>query len=179
MAKKLSRSFNERDVEDINQTYKILIKSIQTFFQDKKYREEYYSEDIFLLKSHGEIEQLKIVQLNEVERYTSFDILASIEAMFTIDYYRRCENKLKDDLSREFRKKYKINKRIDFQKDILDTWSNFNPNNRLLNELKTIFQYRHWIAHGRYWRLKINTSKFDFQYLYILCLSIKNSFKFV
>ena len=171
MAKKLSRSFNERDVEEINQTYKILTKSILSFFQDKKY----YSDDIFLLKSYDEVEQLKTAQLNEVENYTSFDVLASIEAMFTIDYYQRCENKLKDDLSREFRKKYKINKRIDFN-DILATWSNFNPNNRLLNELKAIFQYRHWLAHGRYWRLKINVSKFDFQYLYILCLSIKNSF---
>jgi hypothetical protein len=175
MTKKNSRSFNERDPDEIKQTYRILVGSINTWFQTKKY----LSDEYFLFKTGIEIEQMKNIQLNEVERYTSFDIIASIEAMFVIDYYRRCEKKLKDDLSRDFRvmhKKVEKKGRVEFKKHILDIWIKYNPHNELLKELNTIFKYRHWIAHGRYWLLKINSSKYDFQYLYMICSQIKDNF---
>jgi mRNA-degrading endonuclease RelE of RelBE toxin-antitoxin system len=98
--------------------------------------------------------------------------------MFIIDYHSRCEKKLKDDLSKDFRKIYKktTNIRVDFKEHILDTWSKHNPGNPLLNELNSLFLYRHWIAHGRYWLPKINTLKYDFNYLYLIALQIKTNF---
>jgi hypothetical protein len=177
MTKRISRSFNERTPDEIAQTHRILVGSVNTWFQTKKYLADEY----FLLKSDTEVDQIKNIQLTEVEKYTSFDIMASIEAMFIIDYHRRCEEKLKDDVSRDFRAIYKkVEKkgRVEFKEHILDIWIKYNPNNELLKELNTIFKYRHWIAHGRYWLLKMNPSKYDFQYLHVLCSQIKDNFGF-
>jgi hypothetical protein len=173
MAKRLLRSFEERHIEQINLTYNILTTSIKTSFKDAVFLRN----DIFRLKSQDEIDEMKTAEIQETERYTVFDILSAIEAMFIIDYYSRCEKRLKDDVAKDFRKiSRRITNRVDFQEDILKTWAKHNPGNRLLNELNSIFLYRHWIAHGRYWRLKVNASKYDFNYLYAIALQIKESF---
>jgi hypothetical protein len=174
MAKRLSRSHMEREGSDINHTHRILINSVNNWFNDKKYSLDIY----FFHKSWSEIEQIRITQLSEVEKYTVFDITASIEAMFRIDYNIRCEEKLRDDLSKDFRKTYKtIKNKVRLQEDILAVWRKYNPQNRILNELRTIFQYRHWITHGRYWRINDYLSrKYDFNYLYMIYMQIKRSF---
>lgn len=173
MVKKISRSFMERSIEQINQTYFTLNTSVGISFKDQSFLEE----DLFQLKSSSEIEAIRNAELQEIERYTSFDVISSIEAMFKIDYFCRCENKLKDDLSRDFRKVYKkYEKKVILKDHILNTWSKYNPSNSLLNELNSIFKYRHWIAHGRYWLLKVNSSRFDFNYLLTIAQTIRDDF---
>jgi hypothetical protein len=64
--------------------------------------------------------------------------------MFIIDYHNRCEKRLKDDVAKDFRKiSRRITNKVDFQEDILKTWVKHNPRNSLLNELNSIFLYRH------------------------------------
>jgi hypothetical protein len=176
MAKKLARSQMEREGHEINMTYNILTSSVNKWFKDKIYE----NDRCFLLEDNSEIETIRQIQLSEVEKYTAFDMIASIEAMFKIDYCIRCENKLRDDLSRDFREIYKIAaQRVSLQKDILTIWLKYNPGNSLLKELNTIFQYRHWIAHGRYWRFNTQISrKYDFKYLYTLYTQLKNNLIF-
>jgi hypothetical protein len=172
MPKKLSRSFKERNLSQIYQTYDILTHSINTSFNNEQFKEAHLA-----LKNGEEIEQIKKTEILEIERYTCFDLISSIEAMFRIDFYYRCENKLRNDLSKDFRTIYKLHgKNIKLVEHIFATWKKYNPNNLLLNELNTIFQYRHWIAHGRYWLLKMNTQKYDFNYLNFIASQIKSSF---
>jgi len=122
------------------------------------------------------IEDIKASVVNEIEKYTSFDVISSIEAMFRIDYSTRCEKKLKDEISREFRRIYKkYENKANFEEHILKTWQNYIADTRLLNELRAIFQYRNWLAHGRYWLLKVNINKYDFDYLYMIALKIRKN----
>ncbi|MBN2604555.1 MAG: hypothetical protein JXR62_01870 [Bacilli bacterium] len=175
MVKKLSRSYAERTLDQINQTYYTLSKSLTISFSN----EDFLNEDIFLLKSHSEIEDIRSEEMIEIERYTSFDILSSIEAMFKVDYFYRCENKLRDELSRDFREIYKIHKKkVSLKDHILPTWTKYNPSQLILNELNSIFKYRHWIAHGRYWLLRVNVSKYDFNYLMTIAQTLENSIGF-
>ena len=98
--------------------------------------------------------------------------------MFKLDFYYRCEKRLKDDLSKEFQQIYKDNpKRIRLKEDILSTWQKYNSSNHILNEIYSILKYRHWIAHGRYFLLKVNTTKYDFNYLYVIAKSVIDNFQ--
>ncbi|GHT83012.1 hypothetical protein FACS1894137_03090 [Spirochaetia bacterium] len=141
MPKRLSRYSRERNFRQIYYTHDILTQSINISFNDRSFRTAY-----FLLKSNEEIEQIKKNEIYEIERYTCFDLISSIEAMFRIDFYYRCENKLRDDLSRDFRTIYKWHeKNIKLVDHIFHTWKKYNPNNpnkKLLEELNTIFQYK-------------------------------------
>jgi hypothetical protein len=171
MPKKLPRSFKERSPGQIYQTYDILTQSINVSFNDIKFKKHN-----FVLKSNEEIEQIKETERYEIERYACFDLISSIEAMFRIDFFHRCENKLRDDLSKDFRKIYKKHeKNIKLREHIFDTWIKYSSNNYLFNELNNIFQYRNWIAHGGYWLLKTNTQKYDFLYLYSIASQISSS----
>jgi hypothetical protein len=132
---------------------------------------------IFLNKNSNEIDQIKNNEISEIEKYTSFDIMTLIEAMFRIDYCYRSENKLKDDLSRDFRAIYKIHARkASLAEHILAAWEKYNPDIYIFREINAVFKYRHWLAHGRYWLLRTNASRFDFKYLYAVYLQIITSF---
>jgi hypothetical protein len=169
MANRISRSYQERSIEQINWTYKILIGSVDLSFSNKRFLQN----TIFYLKSSSELDEIKRSEMNEIERYTSFDIISSIEAMFKIDYCYRCEKRLKDDLSRDFRRIYKrYENRVDFKEHILAIWAKYNPQNTLMNDLFAIQKYRNWLAHGRYWLLKANTSKYDFKYLNLIARQV-------
>jgi hypothetical protein len=173
MAKRLSRSGEERRIEQVNQTYNTLVAAINTSFGDVSFLQN----EIFQAKNQDEITAIKTEEMEEVERYTSFDILSAIEAMFMLDYHYRCEKRVKDDVSREFRKINKwLTTRVEFQKHILGTWTKYNPKNPILNELNTILLYRHWLAHGRYWLLDRNAAKYDYNYLYSIASQIKDGF---
>jgi hypothetical protein len=173
MAKRLSRSGEERCIEQVNQTYNTLVAAIDTSFMDGNFLQN----AIFQAKNPDEITAIKTEEIQEIERYTSFDILSAIEAMFMLDYHYRCEKREKDAVSREFRRINKwLTTRVEFQKHILGTWAKYNPQNKVLNELNTILLCRHWLAHGRYWLLDRNAAKYDYNYLYSIALQIKGGF---
>jgi len=124
-----------------------------------------------------EIKEELELRLSEHNRATIFSILSALEAAFRIDYLQRCYKKKKDVLSREFRDLYK-NKgfRVSLEDDILAKWKECTPvSNKLIADLKGAFKYRHWIAHGRYWALKLG-QKYDYESIYILAETIFNSF---
>jgi hypothetical protein len=63
MAKKLTRSFNERSLEQVNQTYNTLTAAINTSFRDAVFLEN----DIFYLKRQDEIDAIKTAEMREVK----------------------------------------------------------------------------------------------------------------
>ncbi len=105
-------------------------------------------------------------------------MLTALEAAFRVDYLYRCQKKMKDDLSRAFRKIYRDreeNARLD--EDIFETWKrkSLAPGPRLIGELRGAFKFRHWLAHGRYWEPKLGR-KYDFNFIYSLADDVLNAF---
>jgi hypothetical protein len=109
----------------------------------------------------------------EHERDSALKILASIEAVLRLDYLQRCDGLRKDLLSRELKKVF--NKKRDkarLDDDIIGAWKKYSGiNPEIFHELIAAFNYRHWLAHGRYWIPKLGRQKYDFTYLYILAES--------
>jgi hypothetical protein len=138
MAKRLSRSNEEKTAYEINYTHTLLTNALYQSFKDKNF----LLMNNIIARTKGEIDDIMYMQIKEIDRYTSLDLMSSVEARFRIDFYNRCENKRKDKLSQEFRKVYKLNKgrNIRFYDDILSIWIKFWPEkNKYLPKLKICF----------------------------------------
>ncbi|MCL2193414.1 MAG: hypothetical protein FWB78_08470 [Treponema sp.] len=172
MPRRLSRSNEERNTLSINETYNSLVSIINFSFQD----ESYLGANFPALKK-DEWQKIKESQLTEVDIYTSFDLLSSIEARFTLDYHIRCEKRFRDEITKRFRElKGKLetkSQRVEFERDILEIWENCYPQENIFSEIKSAFRYRHWIAHGRYWNPKLGR-KYDFTYINLISANIDN-----
>jgi hypothetical protein len=109
-------------------------------------------------------------RLRELELSYSLTALASLEASFMVDYVIRCKLKRKDPVSRALRAVYRRKKdRAVLVDDILKTWNrNATVPPRLLNDIVRAFELRNWLAHGRWWVLKIGKPTYDFISLYSL-----------
>lgn len=123
----------------------------------------------FISYSAKEVSTEFHARIDELERTSSLTLLSSLEAKLRIDYLKRCYQKAKDDLSKDFRTIYKQKShRASLEEDILETWKKHYPENKLLiSELLGALKYRHWLAHGRYWTPKFGR-KYDYSYIYYL-----------
>jgi hypothetical protein len=97
----------------------------------------------------------------------------ALEAAFRVDYECRCQRKMKDDLSRAFRAIYRSRKTsVSLDEDIFEAWGqNSTESRQLIGELRGAFKFRHWLAHGRYWKPKLGR-KYDFSYVYLLAENV-------
>ncbi|MGH7744134.1 MAG: hypothetical protein ACREQ5_04850 [Candidatus Dormibacteria bacterium] len=118
-------------------------------------------------------------RLDEVDLTSSLAVLASIEAVFRIDYLQRCYRKEKDQLSRAFRSIYKTRKQQALlDEDIFEAWmDNSSVPRSIIGELRGAFRFRHWLAHGRYWTPKLGR-RYDFTDVFALAELAVNSFPF-
>jgi hypothetical protein len=120
-----------------------------------------------------EVREEQSLRLDELDKNSAFNLLAALEASFKVDFYLRCYDRKKDDLSRSFRAIYKVKgDRISLEEDIFEAWKAHLPVAKsLLSELKSAFRYRHWLAHGRFWTPKF-PRQYDFLSLYLLAEAI-------
>lgn len=59
-----------------------------------------------------------------------------------------------------------------FDEDLLGLWAEHHPElKRYVSELRAALKFRHWLAHGRYWRRPIN-GRFDYFSIYLLAEAI-------
>jgi len=116
-------------------------------------------------------------RLEETDQRSAFFILASLERAFRDDYERRCKRRMKDDLSRAFRAMYKYRKaRVSLEEDIFEAWREHSSGSRpLIGELRGAFNFRHWLAHGRYGEPNLGR-KYDFDSVYDLAAGVLNAF---
>ena len=87
----------------------------------------------------------------ELEREVTLALTASFEAMIRIDYMSRSKGKKKDAISVAYRELWSKHNRNARLEDILDTWKEEACEAHKVGKLKQLLQYRHWLAHGRYW----------------------------
>lgn len=131
--------------------------------------------------SKAELSEELAQNIVELELRSSFVILTMLEAYFLIDHQQRVKKKGKDALSQCFLKIAQSKPRkVSLGSDIFDAWKNHtNVPEELISDLKRIFMYRHWFAHGRYWRLEVAPREYDYATVYQLAQLTMQSFPFI
>jgi hypothetical protein len=90
--------------------------------------------------------------LAEHEKVCCLNLLATAEAILRADYLYRAKQKWPDAASVAFRSLYKSkSKRAQLVEDLLEVWKDATGKPTLIGELVGAFNYRNWLAHGRYW----------------------------
>jgi len=109
-------------------------------------------------------------RITELELRSIFDVLASVEASLRIDFALRVSQREKDPLSRDFREVYRKNKSfIRLEEGILARWRGHHPGYAsLISELGLVLEFRHWLAHGRYWSARLSR---DYDYYNVSALA--------
>lgn len=101
--------------------------------------------------------------VDELDRSSAFNVMAAIEAALRTDYLTRAYEKKKDELSRVFRDLHnERGSRVSLEDDILAAWRDYGAMSASLKSaLVSALNYRHWLAHGRYWEPKLGR-KYDY-----------------
>lgn len=124
----------------------------------------------------SEVNAMLSDMINETDIRSVLVLMAHMEATFRVDYKVRSQKKYSDPISIEFRKIWKRKKQRARLEEILDVWGNINlESKKIIGQLKSIFSFRHWLAHGRYWNIG---NEYDFQTVYLLTDAVLSSFSF-
>ncbi|NPV02786.1 MAG: hypothetical protein HPY53_15550 [Brevinematales bacterium] len=175
MPKRFTPSNENQKITEIADLRNLSLSATRLYFSLKNpnYKIDFVSLTI------DEVQEKKGVVENELEIDFCLNLLSSFEAVLRIDYAFRCQNRKRDELSRYFRNYYKnYGLKVNFEEIILHGWKMyFLDVKNEINFIITAFQYRHWIAHGRYW--VYNKKRYDFDDLYIVIERIMNSIPIV
>jgi len=98
----------------------------------------------------------------ELEQQVALMLTASFEAVLRVDLAMRCAKRRKDADSRALRTRFR---RRNFQEirfeELLDAWKSQIGSARKLGRLRQLVNFRHWLAHGRYWKQKSGLARCD------------------
>ena len=121
-------------------------------------------------ESSAAVVKRRNARLQEADRQAALVLLSGIEAAFHLDYRKRVEKRFKDPLSRAFRALSRDKgQNVKLDGDLFESWSVVSIlHKRAIANLRIAFNFRHWMAHGRYWRPV--PGRYDFLYLYDLAL---------
>ena len=171
MARRVNFSYSDDNLslDEIDKTYNKVLSSIETkYSEDKNF---YYSEE-FIGYTQEEICQERDDVIDEVEKEVSLTLFASVEASLRSDFINRCQLKKKDKLSKFYRSGYNPKKRIytyGLSEVVMKGWQEYLPEHEnLIKQVNDVFQYRNWLAHGRYWQLAQPFQRYDYNTLYAL-----------
>src|ERR1035438_10540145 len=153
MQKRLSCSHEQQSLSDVAAHREDMKQALQRFYSAQ------------LGDARMELES----RLVELDRAWCLQLLAAVEAAFRVDYLQRCYHRGKDDVSKAFRTIYRAKEiRADLANDILKTWRAHAPMvSSAVSDLIGAYNYRHWLAHGRYWVPKLGRD-YDFDTIYSL-----------
>lgn len=173
MAEKVSLSTDTPDYEDVAEFYRDAERSIRLYYATAAAQP---TDPRFVGLSVHELNRERDDRLFTLDQTCAFVALAALEAGFRTDFHVRCAMRLKDDLSRHFRKIQRDKRqRISLEDDILNGWRDHAAVDKLLlSQLKAALNYRHWFAHGRYYTPKLG-HKYDFTTVYTLAQLIAQS----
>lgn len=134
----------------------------------------------FFGNSTAEVAATLEERLAEIDMASALTILSALEAAFRIDYLQRCYLRQKDPLSRAFRDLHRRRQtRVRLETEIFDIWKEYTDvEAKLISDLRGAFNFRHWLAHGRYWEPKLGR-KYDFVTVYALAAIVLSSFPFL
>lgn len=128
----------------------------------------------FAFYTQDEVLEERDERLDEAGAASAMMVLASIEAALRVDFLRRCHERHRDDLSRSFRALYQANgAHVRLSEDLLRAWKDHGGmTGRLVSDIRSAFDYRHWLAHGRYYVPKLGRT-YDFPSVYNLAREVE------
>jgi hypothetical protein len=96
---------------------------------------------------------------HELHQWIVLMLAASFEALFHLDFTARVRKRLKDPVTKGMRRLSTLAKRHKHRRieldQVLDVWNEMQPSARnAIGEFRQLMEYRHWLAHGRYWNQK-------------------------
>lgn len=173
MARKKIVSFSNAHtaIDEVEEYYIDSNESLDSFFNISS--SPGLTPDKFFGYSKAEINEELKARKETLDRMCSLELLSAIEARLRIDYYLRGQNKLRDELSKAIRVIFDKKKdRASLSDDIMTTWRKQRPEHKTrLDDFGKALDYRHWLAHGRYWHAKKKPHIYRYDYLSIYTLA--------
>jgi hypothetical protein len=171
MSKRVALSNEHSSLDDIQSYYVDSENALNAYFMDShltgssSVRFFGYTTD----KLNAELQHRK----EYLDRMCSLEVLSAIEARFHIDYIVRTEKRKKDDLSKAFRKIFKERRqKVTLKDHLIKTWRIQYPQHKTrLDKFSKALDYRHWLAHGRYWQPNRSPHSANYDYLEIYTLA--------
>lgn len=115
----------------------------------------------------------------ELSHVCGMCVMAYIESLFRIDCYVRANHKYKGELTGKIIEMLRDKKSIPLIRfeDLLGVWKDaFSDEADLFRDINSCLKFRHWIAHGRYWKLDDNIDvHFDFDDVFRLAKRIEET----
>lgn len=128
-------------------------------------------------KNEKEIEDEAESVKKELSHVCSMCVMAYIESLFRIDSYVRTKHKYKGQLTDKIKAMLVTKKSIPLVRfeDLIDVRKQvYCDEAELFRKINSCFKFRHWIAHGRYWKLDDNIDvHFDFADVFMLAQSVE------
>ena len=175
MAKKIKLVAKPLELEEIANYYQDSASALRLYFSDKnpKFKE------VFAIETYEEVAIRLKERMDELDRSTSLTLLAALEAKFMLDCIERGRVNKSDSLSIALIN-YTANQKYSLLDDkILDIWKgNTSVEPRRIEDLKGIYKYRHWLAHGRHWTPKMARPDYDYATVYEIVQKSLNDFPF-
>jgi hypothetical protein len=172
MPRRVGFSDRHLSLEEIAQHHKDLEQALRLYFRE--------GHDLFAQRFFGyaasELAAELSERLYEIEVASAFSVMAALEAAFRIDYLLRNYEKRKDPVSRDLRALHKRKgTNASLEDDIFRVWSAHISPPSIIGDLRGAFNFRHWLAHGRYWQPKLGRA-YDFATIYALAEAVLNGF---
>ncbi|HEX3893835.1 MAG TPA: hypothetical protein VHW46_14760 [Terracidiphilus sp.] len=173
MANNASAKGQILSLDEIAKYHEDIVSSLKSYFNEASA----YSTERFFGYTVSERGEELTTRIDETTLRSILIILASLEAGFRVDYELRCQQRLKDDLSRTFRAIYKEKENnVSLERDIFEAWNiHAGKSKALISELRAAFKLRHWLAHGRYWQPKLGRT-FNFDSVFDLAVAVNEEF---
>ena len=158
-----------KDLKQVRDWYLTIYKSLELYkkeiYKSIRSRDSNVSSE-FIGLTAKELEKLFQGYFRELSYTACLNLAASIEASIQIDFKQRVSNKKKDIVSKELRELTTREQtyQISLVK-ILKIWKENKPElKKTINQYEDILKFRHWLAHGRHWTLKVKIYEEDLVY---------------
>lgn len=168
------------DPNDIKRIYDECKAGIELYF-DPEANKSYTA--TFINMTQEEIKARKRQEIDELSLRSSFYLLAYIESLFRTDFILRIQSHKKgytDVLTRSYKQIYNPAQRLysySLTDVIFKNWQQYvigKPHSKemqdILRNLPQYFDFRNWVAHGRYWVFKETNYAKKYNYLQIQIL---------
>ena len=168
-------------VENLGEYYTAMSQLISRMHNPEQ--NPYYSTDFCFLKPEEVVEKAAMLR-QELTFEGNLAVLSYVESLFRVDAVLRCQAKFKrDNLFKRFNKDVKtqggrkVYHYIRICETILDGWkAEHTEHTDLLNRLAQAFEYRNWLAHGKYWTYKESINKYTFEFVLLLAKDVVEAF---
>lgn len=182
---KFQFSSHNRTLEEIKSYYdKVLVSLDRQYSRDTN--PDY--DAIFANKSEAEVAAELDSLKEELSMEGAFELLAYLEKDFRTDCHIRCTRRYKDELSMTFKDVYqsvgKLQYKIGFIDVIVASWKKVllepDPHDQdvldMFSQINDMFNFRNWMAHGRYWEYPYSRGKHNFDVVWIMVNEVENAF---